>query len=167
MADNVNVTEGLGKTIAADDIGGAMHQRVKISVGPDGSGSDCYAGNPLPVTTLPGTAGGLSTYSSVWPANTTGVSVKGSAGQLYGYFLYNRGGAERTVKLYDKATAPAVGTDSPVMSFPLPPSGGANLMGTMGVAFSAGIGVGVTANPGYSDSAAPASGDVTLSLWFK
>lgn len=40
MADNVGYTEGVGKTIAADDISGVLHQRVKISVGADGTAND-------------------------------------------------------------------------------------------------------------------------------
>lgn len=49
MADNVGYTPGTGATIAADDIGGALHQRVKISVGADGVATDVSAENPLPV----------------------------------------------------------------------------------------------------------------------
>lgn len=30
MADNVGITPGTGATIAADDVGGVLHQRVKI-----------------------------------------------------------------------------------------------------------------------------------------
>jgi hypothetical protein len=40
MADNVPVTAGSGVSIAADDIGGVHHQRVKIGVGADGASSD-------------------------------------------------------------------------------------------------------------------------------
>lgn len=40
MADNVGYTPGSGVTIASDDIGGVHHQRVKISIGGDGSASD-------------------------------------------------------------------------------------------------------------------------------
>jgi hypothetical protein len=48
MADNVGYTEGSGKTIAADDVGGVLHQRVKLSIGADGSAADVSAANPLP-----------------------------------------------------------------------------------------------------------------------
>ena len=33
--DNVGYTPGAGATIAADEIGGVLHQRVKIGVGGD------------------------------------------------------------------------------------------------------------------------------------
>lgn len=49
MADNVTYTPGTGATIAADDIGGVLHQRVKISVGADGTANDVSTLNPMPV----------------------------------------------------------------------------------------------------------------------
>lgn len=36
MADNVAYTPGSGATIAADDIAGALHQRIKLTLGGDG-----------------------------------------------------------------------------------------------------------------------------------
>lgn len=40
MADNIDVTPGTGKTVAADDVGGALYQRIKKAIGPDGSAAD-------------------------------------------------------------------------------------------------------------------------------
>jgi hypothetical protein len=45
MADNVAITPGTGATVAADDIGGVLHQRVKISVGADGTAADWPVGS--------------------------------------------------------------------------------------------------------------------------
>jgi len=50
MADNVAITAGTGTTIAADDIGGVLHQRIKISQGADGSATDVSSAAPLQVT---------------------------------------------------------------------------------------------------------------------
>ncbi len=52
MSDNIGYTPGSGATVAADNIGGALHQRVKISVGSDGVAADASEGNPLPVTAV-------------------------------------------------------------------------------------------------------------------
>jgi len=52
MSDNIGYTPGTGATVAADNIGGALHQRVKISVGSDGVAADASEGNPLPVTAV-------------------------------------------------------------------------------------------------------------------
>ena len=50
MSDNVGYTPGSGATIAADDVGGALLQRVKIVHGVDGvNDGDVASSNPLPV----------------------------------------------------------------------------------------------------------------------
>jgi len=48
MADNVGYTPGSGATIAADDIGGVLYQRVKMIHGADGIAHETSNGNPLP-----------------------------------------------------------------------------------------------------------------------
>ena len=48
MADNVGYTPGSGATIAADDIGGVLHQRVKLGVGEDGTAVYVSTANPMP-----------------------------------------------------------------------------------------------------------------------
>lgn len=49
MADNVAITAGSGTTIAADDIAGVLHQRVKVQHGADGSATDVSTASPMPV----------------------------------------------------------------------------------------------------------------------
>jgi hypothetical protein len=49
MADNVGYTPGTGATVAADEIAGVLHQRVKLGIGDDGVAVDVSATNPLPV----------------------------------------------------------------------------------------------------------------------
>jgi hypothetical protein len=54
MADNVGYTPGSGATVAADEIGGVLHQRVKLGIGDDGTAVDVSAANPLPVALTQG-----------------------------------------------------------------------------------------------------------------
>jgi len=49
MADNVEITPGSGANVAADEIGGVLHQRVKVGIGVDGTAVDVSDANPLPV----------------------------------------------------------------------------------------------------------------------
>jgi hypothetical protein len=49
LSDNVSITPGSGAPIAADNVGGNFHQRVKISVGADGVATDASETTPLPV----------------------------------------------------------------------------------------------------------------------
>jgi hypothetical protein len=48
MADNVGYTPGSGAVVAADDIGGVLYQRMKLSVGGDGIATDVSSVNPIP-----------------------------------------------------------------------------------------------------------------------
>lgn len=71
MADNVSITSGSGTSIAADDISSVFYQRVKLSVGADGSATDVSSAAPLPV-------GGLVTRADTEftrPANTTAYTA--------------------------------------------------------------------------------------------
>jgi hypothetical protein len=49
MADNIQVTQGTGTTMATDDVAGVQYPRVKISHGVDGTAVDASSTNPLPV----------------------------------------------------------------------------------------------------------------------
>ena len=53
MADNVSVTPGTGLSIAADDIGGIMYQRVKIGIGADGAAADLSFGQQTKSASIP------------------------------------------------------------------------------------------------------------------
>ena len=44
MADNVAITAGSGTNVAADDISSVFYQRVKLSLGADGTAVDAVAG---------------------------------------------------------------------------------------------------------------------------
>jgi hypothetical protein len=54
MADNVGYTPGSGATVAADEIGGVLHQRVKLGIGDDGVAVDVSEANPMPITLTQG-----------------------------------------------------------------------------------------------------------------
>lgn len=53
MVDNVAITPGTGATVAADEIGGVLHQRVKVSIGADGSAADLAFGRVAMASALP------------------------------------------------------------------------------------------------------------------
>lgn len=119
----------------------------------------------VPTSASPVTSGGLSAYRNI-SILATGVSIKGSAGQIYGYYLYNNSAATRFVKFYNKATAPTIGTDTPVLTIPLPAGGGANLSFPIGVAFALGIGIGATQLVADSDTTAPSANDVIVDVYY-
>jgi hypothetical protein len=109
--------------------------------------------------------GGLSTYRNL-DVGTSGANVKSSAGRVYGYYFANRATAWRYLKLYDKATAPVVGTDTPKMTLPLPPESAGHVPFPQGVEFANGIGVGATTGLADTDTGAPTANDVVLNLFY-
>lgn len=78
MTDNVNITEGLGKTIAADDVGGAMYQRIKIGVGVDGSATDVSSSSPMPTSDIT-TQTSLSNIVTQVTNSATAIGAKSDA----------------------------------------------------------------------------------------
>jgi len=42
MSDNTTITPGSGATVAADNISGALHQRVKLTWGVDGTADNIW-----------------------------------------------------------------------------------------------------------------------------
>jgi hypothetical protein len=50
MANNVGYTPGTGALVAADEIAGVLHQRIKLGIGGVGEAVDVSAANPLPIT---------------------------------------------------------------------------------------------------------------------
>jgi hypothetical protein len=108
----------------------------------------------------------ILTYRVLWPANTTGVNVKSAGGQVYGWYLYNNATSIRIVKLYDKASAPTVGSDTPAQTLVLPANGGANLFNEVGFQFVNGIGIGITGGIADNDTTAPSANDVAVNLFY-
>lgn len=96
-------------------------------------------------------------------ASTNATSVKASAGNVYSIVAVNTNAAARYLKLYNKASAPTVGTDVPVMTIPLPPGEVVNVTaGAMGLRFSTGIAFALTTGAGDADTGAVAAGEIKV-----
>jgi len=113
----------------------------------------------------PKTSGGLTVYRNI-SLLATGINVKNSAGQIYGYYLGNTSASPRYIKLYDKVTAPTVGTDTPLITIFLPAGAAANESFGNGIAFVNGIGIAATQLVADSDTTAPAANDVISNLFY-
>lgn len=53
MAGNIDVTQGSGKTVATDDVGGAQFQRIKIDGGSGGNSVPVIAGRQADAASMP------------------------------------------------------------------------------------------------------------------
>lgn len=93
-------------------------------------------------------------------ATTNATSVKASAGDVFKIFGNNTTATKRYLKLYNKASAPTVGTDTPVLTFPLPGSAAFDISITQGAYFSTGIAYAITGAAADADTTAVLAGDI-------
>ena len=105
-------------------------------------GSAVSSSNPMYIAQLPVTSGGLSAATGALTNTATAVSA--SAGQVYGWFIYNPNNSVAYVQFYNVAAASVtVGTTSPVYSIGIPALSAANVFG-VGIAHSTAIAVAAT-----------------------
>lgn len=117
-----------------------------------------------------GVSGGATPYKLISAATTNATSVKGSAGQIYAIQVYNINAAVRYLKLYDKATAPTVGTDVPVKVIAIPGSttgAGSNFNINVGSAFTNGIALAITTGIADTDIGAVAANEIIVNIDYK
>jgi len=118
------------------------------------------------VGVIPRTTGGLSIFRTL-DADETEEAVKASAGQVFGWYIYNDGAAEVYVKLYNDTVANViVGTTTPVLTLPVPAGSAANVLGEIGIAFSAAITIAATTGVADADTAAPAANQVVANIFY-
>ena len=138
-----------------------------------------YATEPIPGAQISGTqpvsgsltTAGTTTNTPATPtpsnvnsaANTNATLVKGSAGTLFNIGASNTGAAAAFIKLYNKATAPTVGTDVPVLTLVVPAGGNVDFdLGPMGHRFATGIGLAITNLAADTDTTAVAASQVKV-----
>jgi hypothetical protein len=103
-------------------------------------------------------------------ATTNGALILTGSSGLHAFYASNIGATTAYVKLYNKATAPTVGTDVPAMVIPVPSNatdglGTATLpIGTNGFRFALGLGIAITGGAADSDTTAVAAGQVKVML---
>lgn len=94
-------------------------------------------------------------------ATTNATSVKNAAGNLYNIVLTNSSAAAKFFKLYDKATAPTVGTDTPKSTLVIPANGQLIVSNVIPDRFGTGIAYAITGAVADADATAVAANDVT------
>lgn len=87
---------------------------------------------------------GLLKSKTIAAASTNATSVKNGAGNLYTLEVTNSDTVGYYVKLYNKASAPTVGTDVPVATYYAPPGGGFVLHKPSGSPYTTGIALATT-----------------------
>ena len=111
------------------------------------------------VTANEGTPNAGTAYALVSAATTNAASVKATAGNLFELSLFNVTAATVYLKLYNKASAPTVGTDVPIMTIPVADGAVWSAeFGRIGKRFSTGIALAITGAAAATDTTAIAAG---------
>lgn len=104
-----------------------------------------------------------ATGFSLSSAATTNATLVSSGATLYGLVATNTGAAVAFVKVYDKATAPTVGTDVPVLTLSVPANGVVALpLDTRGWKGANGIALAITNLGPDADTTAVAAAQVKI-----
>lgn len=111
-----------------------------IPAGSAAIGSVTVASGAVTVTPVTATA-----YSVVTTASTNGANIKNAAGTLHEVTVSNVTATPIFVKFYNKASAPTVGTDVPILTIPAAANSVVAVpLGPVGKRFSTGIAIAAT-----------------------
>jgi hypothetical protein len=110
--------------------------------------------------------GGANFFKATAAASINLTSVRNVAATLSGGYLRNRSAAEKYVKFYNKASAPVVASDVPVITVGIPAAGFINIGDLVGwgMRFSIGIAFAITGAYADADATAVAAADVDVNL---
>ncbi len=149
-------------TIATDDL-------VPVSIASVPSHAVTNAGTFV-VQDNPQTSSGflVSRAIDLSIANQGSTVAKNSAGQVYGWAIFNTNAAACYVKLYNKATGPT-SADTPVVTLLIPGNtagGGLVTQLNKGIAFSSGISYRATTAIADNSAAAVAASEVSINLFY-
>lgn len=126
------------------------------------------ATNPMPTYQLAPTGNGFMPSHYISAATTNATNVKASAGDIGGIQAYNNSATVYYLKIYDKATAPTVGTDTPVKTIVIPANtsgAGSNIsFASPGISCLNGISFAITGGIADADTTACAASAVVINL---
>ncbi len=112
------------------------------------------------------TAGGHSIAKILSAASTNATNVKASAGQVYGWALFNTTASNKFFRLHNTAGSPTAGA-SVIFTVMVPANGGTNIEFTMGIPFATGIAYTIVGALADNDTTATAVADVQGVLLYK
>jgi hypothetical protein len=113
--------------------------------------------------------GPILTHKATSLATTNLTAAVVGPARVVGGYLRNRAAAEKFLKLYNKASAPVLATDVPLMTIGLPAGayiGMGDIIGTFGMLFPLGVAYAITGAYANTDATAVAAGDVDVNLLY-
>lgn len=163
VAGNVDLTSVGGTAIGAMANYGTSPGAVKAI------GVNAFVTNTVTANLASAATGGASVASGVAANSNNSTSIKGSAGTVYSLQTSNiNASTAYFIKLYDKATAPTCGTDTPVARYVIPPSnGGNNVTIPVGKAFTLGIGMCIVTGIADNDNTSVPAATILYNVDYK
>lgn len=130
---------------------------------------------PIPVEIIRNVAQTVTANQGTWvtptaynlnSAATTNLQfIKSTAGTLYNVSASNLSGTQKYVKLYNKASAPTLASDIPIVVIPVPASSAVQYdFGAVGHRFTTGIAHAIVGGITDTDATAVALGDIKLAV---
>lgn len=111
-------------------------------------------------------SGGHSTAKVNSAATTNATSVKATEGRVMGWCLTNTTAAFKYFRIYNKASAPTVGTDVPFLVIGLPPNSTTVSDPVAGMSLTTGIAYAITGAVADNDATVTAASDVIGGLFY-
>jgi hypothetical protein len=108
---------------------------------------------------------GCSIYHAVAAGSTNAANVKASAGQLYGWRIFNNAGYVIYVKLHNTAGTPTAGSGV-VQTIGVEAGLAAELFIPVGLAFATGIGISIVKGIADSSATAVLASDCVVDLFY-
>lgn len=129
---------------------------------------DSKLSSPIAVRLTTTVVDGLVVRTIMSANNTNTISIKASAGLVYGWDLYNNNAlATKYFKFYNKASAPVLVSDTPVITLAIPPGQRASFHSSIGISFAAGIAMAITGGILGTDVTAVLANDVTGAVFYQ
>lgn len=132
-----------------------------------GTSTVAVSGAPSIIATATSTSNGLTTTKVIAAASTNATSIKTNAGRVYLIIASNTAASVRYLKIYNKASAPTVGTDVPVLTIALPAGSLQKIdLADIGMYFATGISLAMTTGYADADTGALTAGDVIANIMY-
>lgn len=113
------------------------------------------------------TTGGATVKKFISPANATPVEVKGSAGKVTGWYMYNNATSFRVLRFFNTTLTPGTAAN-PYLTIPIPAGSAANCPFPAGIDFPNGIWIAVTTNLEDATVTAPnVANELIINIFYK
>lgn len=113
----------------------------------------------------PGTTGGLTTFHLVSAGSTNATNIKASAGQVFGWYIYNSNAAARKVVFHNNAGSPTAGAGV-IFAIVIPPTSAANVFSDIGIPFATGIAITTVTDLTDAGATAVAASDLIINIFY-